>query len=313
MTVKRDLPESGDKPVASVIVPTRDRARMLDTCLRSLIAQEIEEDYEIVVVENGSSVSAAVVESVQAAAGRHVVVRYLRQDSLWANAARNRGCASAHSDLLCLVDDDTEVPPGWLAALVQGARTYPQAGALGGPILLRIEGDEPLHCRTDQLPETQLDRGSAIVWDQKLWGANLALRRSALDRVGPFLQERKGMGDEEEWEDRLLAAGGHTLYLPDAWLWHRRTQAELGRRYLMRRSYRFGYDQVPYRQGRGYRVTIFSEMTRVIRGLGHAALFGCFYGLLRACRHWGATRRLWTIRRSGPTVADPAPSGGVEQ
>jgi len=294
-------------PLASVVIPTRNRARVLETCLRSVAAVHLDGEHEIVVIDDGSSDgTAAVVERVRAEIAGRTELRYERQNGLGLNAARNRGVALARSELVCLIDDDTEVPGGWLQAIVDGSREHPEAEVLGGPIRLRIEGREPRHCRADRLPETELDRGTELVWNQKLWGANLALRRTAVERVGGF-EEALGVGDEEEWEDRVLAAGGRTLYLPEAWLWHRRTEAELGRLYLIRRSYRTGYSQVPYRLRFGHRVTFAGELWRVVRGLGHAALFGCFYGLLRACRHWGATRRLWQLRRTEPATASSGP------
>jgi glycosyltransferase involved in cell wall biosynthesis len=285
------------RPLASVVIPTRDRARVLETCLQSLAQLSLEGRFEIIVIDDGSrDGTAAVVERFGAGVDGTAELRYERQDGLGLNAARNRGVALSRSELVCLIDDDTEVPAGWLQAIVDGAAEHPEADVLGGPIRLRVEGREPRHCHADRLPETELDRGPRLVWDEKLWGANLTVRRAAVQRFGGF-DETLGVGDEEEWEDRVLAAGGRTLYVPGAWLWHRRTDAELGRRYLIRRSYRIGYSQVPYRLRFGHKVTIAGELWRVLRGLGHALLLGCFYGLLRSSRHWGAVRRLWDLRK----------------
>jgi GT2 family glycosyltransferase len=286
---------------ASVVVLTANRTSMLETCLDSLLAQTFAEPWEIVVVDDGLPENTRpVADAAVRRAPDQVQIAYYHQGGRGINPGRNRGAAGSRGELICLVDDDVATPPGWLAAVIEGARANPQADVLGGPIRLRIEGREPRHCRADRLPETQLDRGSDPVWDEKLWGANLSFRRDAYERFGPFREDVVGHGDEEEWEDRILAAGGHTLYLPDAWLWHRRTQAELGHRYLIRRSYWAGYSQVPYRLQFGHRVTFGSELMRCLRGLGHAAVFGCFYGLLRAVRHFGALRRLWELRGAPP-------------
>ena len=57
-----------------------------------------------------------------------------------------------------------------------------------------------------------------------VWGANFAVRRSAVERIGPF-DERivRPHGDEEEWLERLRAAGGRIVYLAAAGLDHRRS------------------------------------------------------------------------------------------
>jgi glycosyltransferase involved in cell wall biosynthesis len=295
-----DTPESVDTarlvPAASVVIPTRNRASHLEVCLRGLLHQTLDEAYEIIIIDDGSEdATYAVTERARSQAPERVQVRYKRLSGDGINTGRNRGAALAKAELVCLVDDDVDPPPTWLAALVGAAREHPEAGALGGPIRLRIEGREPRHCRQDHLPETRLDRGPSKVWDRKLFGANLAFRKEAYGHVGPFA-ENMGVGDEEEWEDRLLAGGGHTLYVPEAGLWHRRTPPELTRRYLMLRSYRIGYSHVPYQLGAGQHITFLSQGVRAIRGLGHALLFRCFYGFLRACRHWGAIRRLWDLR-----------------
>ena len=57
---------------------------------------------------------------------------------------------------------------------------------------------------------------------EMVWGANFAVRRSAVERVGEFDETLdRGHGDEEEWLLRLRAAGGRIVYLADAGLDHR--------------------------------------------------------------------------------------------
>ncbi len=294
------MTDSADRSYAvSVVVPTYNRARVLGVCLDSLLAQELDDSYEIVVVDDGSSdATASVVDAVRSAYDGPVPLRYERQEHAGISVARNRGAILARSQLIAYIDDDDDVPPSWLGVIVDGARRHPEADALGGAVCLRVEGREPRHCRGDRLPASQLDHGPHPVWDQMLYGGNLAVRRAALERVGPF---RPGMspGEEEDWERRLLAAGGHTLYLPEAWLWHRRTQQDLGRWHLVRRSYRNGYHHVPYLLSAGVRSTPTRELVMAIRGIGHAVVFGCFYGTLRASRAWGVRRGLLVVRRAG--------------
>jgi len=294
-----DTPDVHPDFAASVVIPTRNRASMLATCLRSVLEQDLDAVYEVIVLDDGSSDhTRAVVEQVRGVSRLPTVVRYEWQAGHGLNAARNRGAALARGPLVCYVDDDVDTPSSWLRGLVEGMRRHTGAEALGGPILLRIEGREPRHCKGDRLPETHLDYGPADLRDKRLYGANLAVRRSALERVGGFDEAMGIYGDEEEWQDRLLSHGGHSVYLADAWLWHRRTPAELGYWYLMRRSYKTGYGHVPYLASIGLEPSFPGEFMTIVRGFGHASVFGCFYGVLRACRAWGKCRRLWDLRRA---------------
>ena len=50
----------------------------------------------------------------------------------------------------------------------------------------------------------------------------MALRRSAIERIGPFDELLGGAGDEEDWQRRLRAAGGRVGYVAAAGVDHRR-------------------------------------------------------------------------------------------
>jgi len=262
------------------------------------------EPYEIIVIDDGSTDHTwAVVEQIRNTVEREVSIRYYWQDHLGINAGRNRGAELSSSRLICYVDDDVDAPPGWLGALVTGAQAYPEADVLGGPITLRLEGRVPRNCGREQLPETWLDRGTQLVWDEDLYGANMAVRKEALDRLGGFNVAAFGSGwahaDDLEFERRLLASGGHTLYLPDAGLWHRRTKSELGRRYLLRRAFMRGRSQAEYLLATEHRLFRALESLRVIRGFYHAVRWRCFYGLFRAMHAAGRFAAVHHHRSAG--------------
>ena len=78
------------------------------------------------------------------------------------NAARNTGVAHSHGELLVFVDDDVEVGPGWLQALLAAAREHPNAQVFTGPIRPRLEGRRRWSrrsCGREGPPITSLDLG----------------------------------------------------------------------------------------------------------------------------------------------------------
>src|SRR4051812_32145499 len=119
------------KPAATVVVPTANRAGYLEVTLGSLARQRLDRPYEVIVVDDASSDrTPAVIASARVRSIRHDTPR-------GPNAGRNEAIETAEADLIAMVDDDTRVPPGWLAAMVGGAERHPDADAFGGPIRAR--------------------------------------------------------------------------------------------------------------------------------------------------------------------------------
>jgi GT2 family glycosyltransferase len=109
-----------------------------------------------------------------------------------------------------------------------------------------------------------------------VWGANFAVRRSAVERVGEFDESLdRDHGDEEDWLLRLRAAGGRIVYLAAAGLDHRRAPGDSDLRSLTRAA---------YHRGRGARS---SDLRRgTAPGMGHElrVLAGCgWHTVRRAC------------------------------
>jgi glycosyltransferase involved in cell wall biosynthesis len=226
------MAQRSTRPVVSVVIPTRGRAEYLDVALASLARQDLDQPYEVIVVDDGSSDRTP---EVVAAAGVRSL-RHERRRTL--NAARNSGAGAAGADLIAFTDDDVEAPAGWLRELVEGAARHPEAEAFGGPIRARLEGPSPRGCGREPPPLTTLDLGPDDREAARVWGANMAVRRSALERVHAFDESIvRPHGDEEEWIERLQAAGGTVVYLARAGLDHRRAGKDLRLRSLARAAY----------------------------------------------------------------------------
>ena len=200
----------------SVIMPARNAAATIGRALRCLVAQELEGDYEVVVVDDGSGDATA--DIAEACDGP---VTTLRQTALGPAAARNLGASRARHPLLAFTDADCYATPGWLAAgtscmdgaeLVQG-RVVPEPGVALGPF----------------------DRSLWIQRNVGLWEtANLFVTRDAFERVGGFedwLTPRAGKAMAEDvwlgW--RLRRAGARAAFCPAALVHHavfRRRAAE---------------------------------------------------------------------------------------
>lgn len=263
------------------MVPTRNRAGYLEMALRSLVAQRDHSDHELVVVDDGSTDATA---AVAARAGVRCV-RLERARGL--NAARNTGIAATAAPLVAFVDDDVWAPPGWLAALAGGAGRHPEAEAFGGPIRARFEGPAPRACGRESPPITTLDLGPRDRDAERVWGANLALRRSAVERVGHFDETIHGSGDESEWLDRLRGAGGRIVYLADAGLDHRRAGDDARLRALARAEYRRGRAARRSDRERGSHPGLGRELRNLAGAGWHTVRRRCPQGLIMGAHSAG--------------------------
>lgn len=121
-------------PVAiSVIIPTRDRAELLDPCLTGLLSTRFPGAREIIVVDNDSREprTKALFKRMEARG-----VRVIAQPGPFNFAALiNAGAASARGDLICLLNNDVEITASdWLQPMAALA-VRDDIGAVGARLL----------------------------------------------------------------------------------------------------------------------------------------------------------------------------------
>jgi GT2 family glycosyltransferase len=222
-------------PMATVAVCTRDRPTDLRRCLHALM-QIPDEVQEILVVDSCSAETTTrqVVEEFPQ-------VRYVREDRPGLNIARNRAMQEARHEIVAFCDDDAMPDPGWFRGLLRN---------FSDPLVLCATGlTMPVELETEaqELFEqySPFNRGfQRRVFDSRALnpalaghvgaGANMALRKSAIEKVGPFDDKLDAgtpthSGGDNEIFSRIIAAGYKIVYDPAALSWHRhrRTVEEL--------------------------------------------------------------------------------------
>jgi GT2 family glycosyltransferase len=206
-----------ERPPLSVVVPSRDRPALLRPCLTHLRASLSRAD-QLIVADSASTDPA--VEHIARDHGADCV----RLDRPGASRARNAGWRKARHDLIAFVDDDVRVEPGWATGLATAFAAHPLAAFVTGRIVLPPGTpwtDVPIAIKEDRYPAVLRASTRGVIGH----GANFAVRRSALERIGGF-DERLGAGgdfraqeDNDLW-DRLFAAGFEGRFEPVATAWH---------------------------------------------------------------------------------------------
>jgi glycosyltransferase involved in cell wall biosynthesis len=118
-------------PDVSVVIPTFNRIDTLPEVLASLAAQEGAPEFEVIVVDDGSTDETA--RWLQAGAPGALALRLLRQENRGPAAARNAGVAAARGRWVAFLGDDTVPSPGWLRRLhdTLERRCDPAAAVIG--------------------------------------------------------------------------------------------------------------------------------------------------------------------------------------
>ena len=213
--------------MASVVILVMDQVDRLMACLRSLAALPDAPAHEIVVVGNGTPA-----EMLAALPGQDSLVLVPSPVNLGFAGGCNWGARFARGEHLVLLNDDTEVEPGWLAALVAVARSDPRIGAVGSRL---IGADGTLQEAGSILwrdgGTLQVGRGlpaGSRAYDRVrdtdyCSGCGLLVTRTAWEAVGGF-DERYFPAYHEDVDLclSLRASGFRTVYAPEARLVHHR-------------------------------------------------------------------------------------------
>ena len=239
-----------------VVIPTYNRAWLLPRTLESLLAAEPAEGLEVMitVVDNRSTDGTAeLVESFMPRFdGR---LRYLFEGKPGRSHALNTGIAASTADLVGMIDDDEEVDRSWLQTIAT-AFEDPTTDFIGGPYLPVWGGVRP-----DWIGNAYgsvigwVDSGQAIQQfgrgsDAMLMGGNAVIRRSVLERVGPYSGDlgrtpggRLLSCEDEDMFARLLAIGARGFYRPDLVIHHYVAPERLTKKYFRRWCFWRGVSQ----------------------------------------------------------------------
>ena len=272
---------------ASIVIPTRDRLSYLEVALESIAPAAAMLGVEVLVIDDAG----------ESAPARRLVERFgARYEPharpLGLNVARNTGVARSAGELVVFLDDDVRARSGWLAALLDAAREHPEVEVFTGPILARLEGPAPRSCGREPAPITTLDLGAHDTDARFAWGANMAIRRGALTRIGPFEVSLEQGGDEQEWQERLRdeSPGARVLYVAGAAVEHRRAGADARLRALCRGAHVRGRAARRFDSTRGQAPPLARELTTLASCLAHVIRRRCPAGLTMAAHSAGRLR-----------------------
>lgn len=191
-------------PLVSVVIPARNAERTIRRQLEAVCMQDLAGDFEVLVVDNGSTDATA--GTVEAAAHVHPQVTLVTGPSEPnRSATRNAGVECCRGSLIAFCDADDVVADGWLAALVRGLETN---DVVTGSLVRVEDGAGPLEIPSPGSP-------SRFRGVDCLASGNFAIRRELFEDVGGFSEDFRHRVDIE-LSCRLHLRGARVAYEPDA-------------------------------------------------------------------------------------------------
>ena len=205
----------------SVVIPSYNRAALVDRLLDALTRQSVPADqFEVIIVLDGSTDGSAALLARWEASGRLPHLRWLRQEQQGQAAARTAGSQLASTPVLLFLDDDIIPARGLVEAHLRRHASGEALAVFGAARVLR-DGSGGLYQTilwawwedayyTRALPGRQPGY-------RDFCAGNVSLRREDFFRVGGFDPEfRKYGGEDYDLGYRLLKAGVRFVTEPAA-------------------------------------------------------------------------------------------------
>lgn len=221
------------EPMVSIIIPTRDYADTLDTCLKSVYEKTDYKNFEVIVVNNNSKAKETfkLFEKYKE--------NYKNFKVLDANIEfnyskiNNMAVEISKGEYICLLNNDTEIiSPNWLTTLVAYA-SLPYAGAVGPKLLypddtvqhagviLGLGGVASHAYLGKSLDDLGLYGRLRVPYNYgAVTAACLVVKKSKYNEVGGLEEELKVAYNDVDFNIKLLKKGYYNICTPQVMLHH---------------------------------------------------------------------------------------------
>lgn len=203
----------------SFVVPVYNRPDEVEELLDSLTKQTFS-DFEVIVVEDGSSVTC---EEVCKRFAGCLNLKYFMKANSGPGQSRNYGVERAYGEYVLILDSDVMLPPSYLNAVETELQQAP-CDAFGGP-------DKAHHSFTNVQKAISYSMTSFFTTGGIRGGKkkldkfyprsfNMGIRRDVYLRLGGFSNMR--FGEDIDFSIRIFQAGCSCRLFPKAWVYHKR-------------------------------------------------------------------------------------------
>ena len=237
--------------LVSIIIPTKDLADTLDVCLKSIFSKTTYKNYEVIVIDNGSTEkkTARCLESWQQQQPKQF--NYYPYDVPFNySQINNYGVEQARGEYLLFLNNDIEViSKDWLEGMVEQAQR-PSIGAVGSLLLYPddtiqhagvvlgiggVAGHSHKHLHVSQ--SGYISQAVSTNNYSAVTGACMMCRREVFESVGGFEEKLAIAFNDVDLCLKIARRGYRNIYLPHVMLYHYESKSR-------------GYENTPAKQAR---------------------------------------------------------------
>ena len=204
----------------SFIIPIYNRPEELDELLNSLISQTYEGDFEVVVIEDGSTITS---EQICKKYQNNLSITYLSKPNTGPGDSRNYGMQCAQHDYFLILDSDCILPSHYLEAVDDFLQAH-YVDCFGGSDTATddfTDIQKAINYTMTSLLTTGGIRGSQKrIQRFEPRSFNMGLSRKAFEATGGFGKIHPG--EDPDLVIRLWEKGFDSAFIPTAFVFHKR-------------------------------------------------------------------------------------------
>ena len=205
-------------PYFSIIVPVYNRVDEVRDLLDSL-SQQTSMDFEVVIVEDGSSVRC---DGVVKEYSEKISIQYFYKENEGRSIARNYGLERANGEYFLFFDSDCVIPPEYIATL-KSALDANYTDCFGGPDSAHssfTDTQKAINYSMTSFLTTGGIRGGKVQLEKFVPRTfNMGYSRKVWEKVGGF---REMFSEDIDMSTRIRQAGFSISLIRDAYVYHKR-------------------------------------------------------------------------------------------
>lgn len=229
------------EPVYSVIVPVYNRVSEVRELTDSLLRQTVR-NFELILVEDGSSEPCAAV--ADEAASKGLDVKYFFKENEGRSIARNYGMERARGEYFVFFDSDCVIPPDYFEKLDRALADRP-SDCFGGPDAAHesfSDTQKAINYSMTSFLTTGGIRGGKIQLEKFVPRTfNMGFSREVYEKTGGF---REMFSEDIDMSTRIRNNGFSISLFRDAYVWHKR---RVDMKKFLRQVYVFGMSRITLR------------------------------------------------------------------